>query len=301
MEQRLFDLDIRCASSLPSFIAHVDPIAYVQFQRDQPRGAFMQHVTIPIVALLSLMTVNLCTAQDRPFLFTFTPTSAETPGLFLQYGAAYGKQTFEPLGGDAVEQNLGVQANLSADWTVLGHFGMAMSSASTRSSQHLEVLAHVLSADAYLVDLRAGAGVRHEYSGTNVLLARAAIGRQFASWMTYGNLLLEKPLAADRDAIDVMLTLGLSYNVTNAFRVGLEAVGQDLEGFWDDEEAEGGARLFVGPTASLGVEGTPWHFTLGAGAIIRGSVSNRVSSALRDIPAGTDNGFLVRALVGFGL
>lgn len=261
----------------------------------------MCRMTIPIVAFLSLITVSQCTAQDRPFLFTFTPASAETPGLFLQYAAAYGKQTFEPLGGDAVEQNLGVQANLGADWTILAHFGMAMNSAVNRSSQHLEVLARMLHADAHVVDLRAGAGVRHEYSGTNVLLARAAVGRRFSSWMSYGNLLLEKPLASDRDEIDVMLTLGVSYDLTKTLRLGIEAVGQDLEGFWDDEEAEGGARLFVGPTASLGVEGTPWHFTLGAGAIIRGTVSNRVSSALRDIPAGTENGFLVRALVGFGL
>jgi hypothetical protein len=276
-------------------------ITDVQHQHVQPSGAFMRRVTIPIVAFLSCVAVIQCSAQDRPFLFTFTPASAETPGLYLQYGAAYGKQTFEPLGGDAVEQNLGVQANLSADWTLHGQFGMAMSAASTRSSQHLEVLGHVLYADAHVVDLCAGAGVRHEYSGTNVLLARAAVGRRFSSWMSYGNLLLEKPLTSDRDGIDVMLTLGLSYDLTNTLRLGIEAVGQDLEGFWDNEEAEGGARLFVGPTASLGVEGTPWHFTLGAGAIIRGTVSNRMSSAMRDIPAGTENGFLVRALVGFGL
>jgi hypothetical protein len=261
----------------------------------------MRRATISCLTLLSFMTVNQCTAQDRPFLFTFTPASAETPGLYLQYGAAYGEQTFEPLGGDAVEQNLGVQANLGANLTILAHFGMAMNSAVNRSSQHLEVLTRVLNADAHVVDLRAGIGMRHEYSGTNVLLARAAVGRRFSSWMSYGNLLLEKPLASDRDGVDVMLTLGLSYDLTKSLRLGVEAVGQDLEGFWDDEEAEGGARLFVGPTASLGVEGTPWHFTLGAGAIIRGTVSNRMSSAMRDIPAGTENGFLVRALVGFGL
>jgi hypothetical protein len=84
-------------------------------------------------------------------------------------------------------------------------------------------------------------------------------------------------------------------------RIGVEAVGQDLEGFWDDEETEGGARLFIGPTASLALEGTPWHITLGGGAIIRGTSSNHASSALRDLPSTAANGFLIRTMIGFTL
>jgi hypothetical protein len=254
-----------------------------------------------LLAILILLTAGTGRAQDRPFLFTFTPASAERPGVFLQYAAAYGKQTFEPLGGDAVEQSLGVQANISADWTLLGHLGVALHDATSRSSQHAELLARVLNARDHVVDLRAGAGIRHEYSGTNVLLVRGSVGRRFTSFMTYGNILLEKPFASDRDEVDVMLTLGFSYDLSRMVRVGIEAVGQDLEGFWDDEEAEGGARLFVGPTASLAIEGTPWHITLGGGAILRGTTSNRVSSALRELPAAADNGFLIRTMIGFGL
>ena len=254
-----------------------------------------------LLAALLFLVAGALRAPDRPFLFTFTPASAEQPGVFLQYAAAYGKQTFEPLGGDAVEQSIGVQANITADWTLLGHLGVAMHDGTSRSSQHVELLARVLKADAHIVDLRAGAGLRHEYSGTNVLLGRASIGRRFSSIMAYGNVLLEKPLSSDRDAVDIMFTIGGSYELSRSFRIGIEAVGQDLEGFWDDEEAEGGARLFVGPTASLAIEGTPWHFTLGGGAIIRATTSNRVSSALRELPATAENGFLIRTMIGFAL
>lgn len=257
-----------------------------------------RHIMLAVLTILA--AVPVC-AQDRPFLFTFTPSSAEQPGLFLQYAAAYGKQTFEPLGGDAVEQSLGVQANITADWTLLGHLGVAFHDGTSRSSQHVELLARVLKAEAHVVDLRAGAGVRHEYSGTNVLLGRASIGRRFKSIMAYGNVLLEKPLSSDRDAVDIMFTLGASYDLSRSLRIGLEAVGQDLEGFWDDEEAEGGARLFVGPTASLAIEGTPWNITVGGGAIIRATTSNRLSSAFRDLPATAENGFLIRTMVGFAL
>ena len=53
-----------------------------------------------------------------------------------------------------------------------------------------------------------------------------------------------------RDPLDVMVSLGASYRVAGAFRVGAEYVGQDLEEV-AAPAAEGGARHFIGPTASL--------------------------------------------------
>lgn len=53
-----------------------------------------------------------------------------------------------------------------------------------------------------------------------------------------------------RDPLDVMVSLGASYRVAGAFRVGAEYVGQDLEEL-ASAGAESGARHFIGPTASL--------------------------------------------------
>jgi hypothetical protein len=53
-----------------------------------------------------------------------------------------------------------------------------------------------------------------------------------------------------RDPLDVMAELGASYRVIDAFRLGVEYVGQDLEESLS-AGAEAGARHFVGPTASL--------------------------------------------------
>jgi hypothetical protein len=53
-----------------------------------------------------------------------------------------------------------------------------------------------------------------------------------------------------RDPLDVMVSLGASYRVAGAFRLGAEYVGQDLEEL-ASPAAEAGARHFVGPTASL--------------------------------------------------
>jgi hypothetical protein len=53
-----------------------------------------------------------------------------------------------------------------------------------------------------------------------------------------------------RDAIDLMVQAGASYRLVGHFRAGVEYVGQDLEEVVSDA-AEGGARHFIGPTASL--------------------------------------------------
>jgi hypothetical protein len=53
-------------------------------------------------------------AQDRPFLFTVVPSAdATTRPLSFQYDAAYGRETFEPIGGDNVEQKIGMQTSLN--------------------------------------------------------------------------------------------------------------------------------------------------------------------------------------------
>ncbi len=255
---------------------------------------------LPKLLILTLLS-TAAQAQDRPFLFTLTsPDSRERPA-FVHYDAAYGRETFEPFGGDNIEQNLGLQANLGESLTFIAHVGLALDNASTRTSQHGELLAHLMKAEEHIIDFSAGAGVRHEYSGTNVLLSRVVLGRRFTSWQVYGNLLLEKPLSSDRDAIDLITTIGFSYHISGTIRLGIEAVGQDLEGFWDENEAEGGARLFVGPTVAVAFPGTPWTLTLGGGAIFRGSQSARTSEAVRDLPVGRENGFVIRGMVSFGL
>jgi hypothetical protein len=53
-----------------------------------------------------------------------------------------------------------------------------------------------------------------------------------------------------RDGVDLMVTAGASLRMLEWLRAGVEYVGQDLEETFGDE-AEGGARHMVGPTAAL--------------------------------------------------
>jgi hypothetical protein len=60
----------------------------------------------------------------------------------------------------------------------------------------------------------------------------------------------EHVFADGRDGVDVMVKAGASYRLVGAFRAGVEWVGQDLEETLNDAR-EGGARQFIGPTASV--------------------------------------------------
>jgi hypothetical protein len=72
------------------------------------------------------------------------------------------------------------------------------------------------------------------------------VGRFRLGGMFHG----QHTFADGRDPLDVTVDLGASYRVVGDFRVGAEYVGQDLEESFSPG-AEGGARHFLGPVASL--------------------------------------------------
>jgi hypothetical protein len=296
--QETLEISIRVVKNV-IIISLVSLILFCNFSlNQQQRKTFMRIIQSISVVLLFITAAE---AQQRPFLYTILPNDVSPGNAFISYDAAYGEKTFEPFGGDKMEQTLGIRTRLGSSFTLLAHAGLTLNNGTSRSMQHAELLADILSGSDAVVQLSAGAGMRHEYGGTNVIVARALAGKQFALWNISGNLLLEKPLSSQRDGIDLMTTLGCSYTLSSLFHVGIEAVGQDLEGFWDDEEAEGGATLFAGPTVGLLVPGSNLQITLGGGPIIRATSSPRISSALRELPAVTGNGFVIRTSVSMAL
>lgn len=72
------------------------------------------------------------------------------------------------------------------------------------------------------------------------------VGRLRLAGMVHG----EHIFSTGRDPLDFMVDLGVTYRVLGSLRAGLEYVGQDLEETFSPG-AEGGARHFLGPIASL--------------------------------------------------
>jgi hypothetical protein len=87
-------------------------------------------------------------------------------------------------------------------------------------------------------------------NGDNGMWFQAAISGDVGRLRMVGNVHGEHVFADGRDPLDVMVDLGATYRVAGAFRAGAEWVGQDLEETFTPG-AEGGARMFVGPIASL--------------------------------------------------
>jgi hypothetical protein len=86
--------------------------------------------------------------------------------------------------------------------------------------------------------------------GTNAGYAQLAFSGDVGRFRLGGTFHAQHTFADGRDPLDVMVDLGASIRVVSEFRLGAEYVGQDLEESFDPG-AEGGARHFLGPTASM--------------------------------------------------
>jgi hypothetical protein len=97
-----------------------------------------------------------------------------------------------------------------------------------------------------------------------------------------------------------MTTLGIARQLGPAVRFGIESVGEDLEGLFEADEAEGGAKVMVGPSLTLQPRAARWAVSMVAGPVLRVSRSSAPgfdSGAPRDLSAGT--GYVVRTSLGY--
>jgi len=129
--------------------------------------------------------------------------------------------------------------------------------------------------------------LRHEPDGTNVFLSRIVAGRRLAMWRVDGNAVLEKPLSTERDALDLITSVGLARAVMPSLYAGVEAIGEDLEGFWEADEAEGGAKLLIGPSLRLAPVNKSWQLSGAGGPLIRATANSNRGAAVRSLPIAT--------------
>jgi hypothetical protein len=60
--------------------------------------------------------------------------------------------------------------------------------------------------------------------------------------------------------------------LAGASTLGVDAVGSDLEGFFDSDEAEGGATVLIGPTLAVRFSDR-WRLLLGGGPVVRATTN----------------------------
>jgi hypothetical protein len=259
-----------------------------------------------VLAGIAALSAGTAGAQTQPFVFTVTtlPGASSTQKWGAHYEAGYAERTSDPFGYDGVEQRFVVQGALSNGFSVLGQLGVGLNGSAdstTRTSQQIEILKDVRNAREGL-GLTFGLGLRREWGGEKVMLGRVALGRSFDRSSLFMNVRFEKPFETDngqeRDGVDLISTWGWMHRVAPSLHLGVEAVGEDLEGLWDSTEAEGGAKIFVGPSLRLAPSQASWSAALSGGPIFYATRNERRSSAQRPLNA-TDNGFTVRLSLGY--
>jgi hypothetical protein len=93
-------------------------------------------------------------------------------------------------------------------------------------------------------------GYLRELNGGDGAWARIGFAQDIDRLRLGATLHGEHVFAPGRDSVDVLVMAGASYRVAGPLRAGLEYVAQDLEESFKDE-AEGGARQFLGPQVAL--------------------------------------------------
>ena len=215
-----------------------------------------------------------------------TVRDASKSQVLVDYDVGLGERAFHSDMSNAPEQRVGMQASLGR-WTLVGRVGLSSVAGSYQRSQQGEALFSVLTQASSGVALAVGGGMLHEAGGVDVLLARFVAGREYQDWRLHGNVLFQIPRSASRDAVDLISTVGWARRLNPAVSLGVEGIGEDLEGFWDPAEAEGGARLLVGPSLHVAPPGKKWQLSLAGGPTVHPSGSSRSTDALRDLPSTT--------------
>jgi hypothetical protein len=265
------------------------------------------HRVILLGALATLATPRVARAQAQPFLFVEAPGAVTHPRSTLQLDAAVGDRPFEAMdgagAGDAL-QGLRGTFWLSSRLTLLVRSATTSAQHDRRWASQGELRWRAMGSGGAGTSLAFGVGARREFAGSNVLLGSVSAAHTAGRSVAAAALSFEHPMASaalNRDVVDVMTAVGWSLRVSDVARVGLEALGEDLEGFWDPAEAEGGATLFVGPSTTLSPRTSRFSLVLAGGWLARGSRSERSSGAARELVAGTHNGYTMRAALRFEL
>jgi hypothetical protein len=246
-----------------------------------------------------LCVARIVAAQDTPFVFSVTTNpDASKPQAIVLVDVGAGEQTFHAITDAGPEQRFGIQAS-AGRWTLIGHIGIATAGGEYQTSQQGEALYSLVSQRSAGVTIAVGGGVLHEADGVDVILSRVVAGRGFGSSRLQGNVLFEKPLASNRDAVDLITTVGWARRITRTVSLGVEGVGEDLEGFWDPAEAEGGARVLIGPAIHVAPAHHRWQLSVAGGPTFHPSDNGRSNDAVRDLPPTTrQSGYAVRTSFG---
>ena len=197
-----------------------------------------------------------------------SPTRVSSLGPNQQPYPGFSANTAQPGGMMNIGGELGLLPHLSVQGTAMvgmgGPGGVQSPDVGALASLRVSVLpdswkhVHLVLSGGYLreawgspvFNAATGKWLPGNTTGENGTFFQASMSGDIQRLRLAGTVHGEHVFAGGRDPLDVMVDLGASYRVAGGFRAGVEYVGQDLEEAFT-AAAEGGARHFIGPIASL--------------------------------------------------
>jgi len=241
----------------------------------------------------------------QPFLFSVNTLTADAPAWNFNYTGSYGEHTARPFGFDGVDQQFAVKGYLGNRFTLFANADLGFAhNGSTTTAQQAEVIRDFVGGKTFSgARFGLGLGVNRDFSNTGAIFSRVTASFEAASWRVGGNMRFEKAFSKTRDGIDLVSSIGFQHHITGPVFAGIEAVGEDLEGFWEADETEGGAKLLVGPSIHVAPTNSKFSFSVSGGPVFHATHSTVLpSEAIRDVGTlGTQNGYTIRAMVAFNL
>ena len=255
--------------------------------------------SLTLLSCCSLFLFAPSTAGANSFLFVDAPRELPTARVAGSMESGYEHRGIHDALGDAAAYRLGLRWPLTTRLETIAHLGLrgGSSAATTSAELHARWTAGRSTEHGRLLSLSAGG--RQEESGISTLLASVAGSMPLGQSRIAMSVNLERPMSEARDEVDLLTSAGWMKSFGSRFEGGIELSGQDLEGFWSEEEAEGGATFFAGPTLSVRGLQTPWCLSIGGGPVFHATNSPRSSGAPRPIPTG-QNGYALRLALRLG-
>jgi hypothetical protein len=192
-------------------------------------------------------------AQAPPLVFTVAVPERTASETMLQASAVVGERALALWGGAVSDFGVGVTLS-SPRWEIRSITSMTTLPVGSHDRpvfQQVEIVRPVLSTRS--MSVAGGGGIRQEWDGTRVLIGRVLVGADVGRGRLQGSLVMGRAGSSPlrRDAADVVTSLGWSRRIGDRISVGVEGIGQDLEGFWNPAEVDGGAKLLVGPSVHV--------------------------------------------------
>jgi hypothetical protein len=199
-------------------------------------------------------------AEERPFAFLLDPTTPSAGDLSVEYALGYASGTAADRPLPTAVAPSGAQHALTFGYGISDRIAPLVSfrvlqpttgGGSAQATGNVGARFQLTNPQTARFRLTVATVAFREFEGDLGAYARVAGSYDIGKLRLAANVHLEHVFADNRDAVDVLGLAGVSYRLLDMLRVGVEYVGQDLEGMADDDEAEGGAHHYVGPSLAV--------------------------------------------------